>query len=124
MSRKCARSRGREFEDLAKRWLEKRGLRTVTRNYTCRLGELDLVMQDHEYVVIVEVKFRGRDALVSGPESVTSVKQSRLIRTTMHFLQCHPDLQAQPVRFDLISVTEDSPGRKIDWIRDAFTPRL
>lgn len=124
MSRNCARSRGRQFEDLAKRWLEKRGLRTVTRNYTCRLGELDLVMQDHEYVVIVEVKFRGRNALVSGPESVTSVKQSRLIRTTMHFLQCHPDLQAQPVRFDLISVTEDSPGRKIDWIRDAFQPRL
>ena len=124
MSRNCARSRGRQFEDLAKRWLEKRGLRTVTRNYTCRLGELDLVMQDHEYVVIVEVKFRGRNALVSGPESVTSVKQSRLIRTTMHFLQCHPDLQARPVRFDLISVTEDSPGRKIDWIRDAFQPRL
>lgn len=96
----------------------------LARNYTCRLGELDLVMRDHEFVVIVEVKFRAHGALVSGPESVTTVKQARLVRAATHFLQSRPDLQALPVRFDLLSVTEKASQQQIDWIRDAFQPRL
>lgn len=119
-----ARSKGQESEDLAVRWLEHRGLRLMLRNYTCRCGELDLVMQDQEHLVVVEVKFRGRNALVSGPESVTPTKQARLVRAAMHLLQRHPQLQAQPVRFDVLAITGEEHHRKIDWLRDAFQPRL
>ena len=124
MSAAGPRRSGRESEDLALEWLEHRGLRRLARNYTCRLGEVDLIMQDHAHVVIVEVKFRDRRALVSGPESVTPAKQLRLIRTALHFLQRYPDLQVHPVRFDVLCVTKGERGPKIDWVRDAFQPRL
>ena len=49
---------GRRSELYARCWLEERGLTHVCSNYRCRLGELDLVMRDHDCLVIVEVRFR------------------------------------------------------------------
>ncbi|HUM92822.1 MAG TPA: YraN family protein, partial [Candidatus Competibacter sp.] len=45
-------------EDLARRHLETRGLTLVTRNFRCRVGELDLIMRDGEQLVFVEVRSR------------------------------------------------------------------
>ena len=38
------RQRGRRWEQAAESMLRGRGLRPVTRNYTCRCGEIDLIM--------------------------------------------------------------------------------
>ena len=43
-----AKSLGKRAEKLAYRYLKTQGLCLITRNYACRLGEIDLIMQDKE----------------------------------------------------------------------------
>ena len=45
MNENAARRRqlGRQGEDLAATWYEKRGFEVVARNWSCRAGELDIV---------------------------------------------------------------------------------
>lgn len=89
-------------------------------------------MQCEAQLIVVEVKFRRRGALVSGAESVTPSKQRRIALTTLHMLQRHPHLSELAIRFDLLSftgdvtedVTGDANGLQVEWIRDAFRPAL
>ena len=43
--------RGYEAEKHALHYLKKRGLKLLCRNYACRLGEIDLIMKDDNYIV-------------------------------------------------------------------------
>ena len=50
--------RGRYGEDLAVWHLERMGLTVVSRNWRCRIGEIDIVAMDDNAVVVCEVKTR------------------------------------------------------------------
>ena len=102
------------------RYLQARGLRLVTRNFRCRLGELDLIMLDDDCLVFVEVRFRSGD-FVAPALSVDARKQRKLAQTAAFFLAGHSRLADRPVRFDVVAV-ERAPGTRgrIQWIRDAF----
>jgi putative endonuclease len=106
---------GVEFEDLALAYLQRQGLRLQARNYTCRMGEIDLVLLDGATVVFVEVRQRSDRTFGGAAESITGRKRSKIIATARHFLARQPSLPA--CRFDAVLI--DGAGR-IDWIRDAF----
>lgn len=106
---------GQEAEKLAAAFLEKQGLRLVERNYRCRMGEIDLIMNDGATRVFVEVRLRQHRGFGGAAESITSRKQGRLIRAAQHYLQ---QLPRQPAcRFDAVLLD----GYKIEWIKDAFS---
>jgi putative endonuclease len=107
--------RGREAEDLALEFLTGAGLRLKSRNYACRLGEIDLILQDGETVVFVEVRQRRSARFGSAAESITARKQGKLVAAARHYLARERDLPA--CRFDAVLV--DGNGR-VEWIRDAF----
>lgn len=67
--------------------LERHGLRLLAQNWTCRRGELDLVMLDGDTVVFVEVRSRRHTAWGGALESVDSRKRQRLVAAAEHFLQ-------------------------------------
>jgi putative endonuclease len=114
-------STGRIWESRAARYLELRGMRIIARGYRCRLGELDIVACDERELVIVEVRARRAGTLGSALETVTAVKQRRIIRATRHFLMCHPAWHARAVRFDVIAIDGiDTPAPVIDWQKNAF----
>lgn len=111
---------GSKWERLAESFLCKKGLKTLVRNFNCRVGEIDLIMQDEQTLVFTEVRYRASHAYGSGAESVSYTKQRRLIRAAQKFLQIntpHPD---QPCRFDVVSISDRSGRPSIDWIRNAF----
>ena len=112
--------RGAAAEQRACLHLEAHGLRVITRNYRCRMGEIDLVMQDADTVVFVEVRLRGRNALVSAADSVDAHKQSRLIAAAHHYLMTHKQAANAPCRFDCVLMTSEQDAQ-IDWIKNAFT---
>lgn len=112
--------RGAAAERRAGLHLEAQGLRLMTRNYRCRMGEIDLVMQDGAAVVFVEVRLRGRNALVSAAESIDAHKQSRLIAAAHHYLMTHARAANAPCRFDCVLMTSQEDGQ-IEWIKSAFT---
>ena len=108
---------GQMMEDLACRELCRAGLRLITRNYRCRGGEIDLVMQDGEDLVCVEVRYRRSDRFGTPAETVTATKRARLLRAARHYLLYHAS--DVPVRFDVVAIA--GPEARIDWIRNAFT---
>ncbi|MHC4758467.1 MAG: YraN family protein, partial [Planctomycetota bacterium] len=50
---------GRWGEKQSEKFLKRKGLKTLTKNYSCKTGEIDLVMVDTDHsIVFVEVKTR------------------------------------------------------------------
>lgn len=111
---------GRRAERAAERFLTRRGLRTIVRNYRTRVGEIDLVMADSGETVFVEVRYRTRTDFGDGAATVDYNKQTRLVRAARHYLRRQTD--DAPCRFDVISVTRTHYRLRFEWIRSAFTP--
>ena len=106
-------------ENLAARFLEKRGLATTARNYRCRGGEIDLVCHDGKTLVFVEVRLRRNAAYGGAAASVTPTKQRRIILAAQHYLMTH-SLANSDCRFDCV-LLNDVSANHIEWLRDAFT---
>ena len=49
---------GAQAEEQALRFLLSQGLKLKQRNYTCRLGEIDLILLDGQTLVFAEVRMR------------------------------------------------------------------
>jgi len=113
-------TRGQHAEDAACAYLLARGLRLIARNFRCRRGEIDLVMQDTDNLVFVEVRYRRQSRYGSGLESVDRRKQERIVRCAMHFLQQHPQAARSAARFDVVALAPTPGGLQIDWVRNAF----
>jgi len=110
--------RGQAAESQACDYLRERGLSLLERNFRCKLGELDLIMQDGETLVFVEVKYRSRTDYGQGSEAVDRGKQTRLVRAAQVYLQQHPELIHAPMRFDVVSI--DGPRPQVQWLTNAF----
>ncbi|WP_295474118.1 YraN family protein [uncultured Pseudomonas sp.] len=112
---------GREAETFALQHLQQHGLQLLARNWTCRRGELDLVMLDDSTVVFVEVRYRRHNGWGSAMESIDARKQERLIAAAQQFLHEQPRWAESPCRFDVIAV-EGTPGEGnvLNWLKSAF----
>ena len=44
-------------------YLTSRGLKLIEKNFSCRLGEIDIIMHDKDILVFVEVRFRKNNAI-------------------------------------------------------------
>ena len=62
--------KGTIAENKARQYLEKHGLKFVEKNYRCRNGEIDLVMQDKNELVFVEVRYRKNDSYGSALDTI------------------------------------------------------
>lgn len=109
---------GKLAEALAARYLERRGLVVIVRNFRCRGGEIDLVCRDGKVLVFVEVRLRRNVGFGGASASITSAKQRRIILAARHYLA---DCSGQDCdcRFDCVLLDENSES-SIEWIPDAF----
>ncbi len=108
--------RGAAAEQQACDYLEQHGLQSLERNMRCRVGEIDLIMDDGEELVIVEVRARAHGALVDALSSVSAHKRKRIIQATRYWLARHPERADQPLRFDVVAIN----GESLNWHRNAF----
>jgi len=111
-------AKGRLAEDQALAYLKSQGLGLIARNYRCRYGEIDLVMEDRSIVVFVEVRFRGSQRFGGALESVDQRKQAKLIATATQFLKDKRLYRA--VRFDVAALSPSDDGFAVEWVKDAF----
>jgi putative endonuclease len=109
---------GKVVEDLACKFLENNGLQLITRNFQCKYGEIDLIMQDQDVVVFVEVRYRKSSEFGDSVASVTRSKQLKLIQTAKCYLLERNIYDAVLCRFDVWACDADMIN--IKWIRDAF----
>lgn len=94
---------GRYGEQVAARHLQSLGMTVLASRWTCRWGELDLVVQDGDTIVFCEVKTRTSDRHGTGFESVAPPKVARLRRAASAWLQ-ERGLEAASVRLDVVQV--------------------
>ena len=121
MVRGNSRSIGASAEQLAFKYLRKRGLRPVNRNFCCRSGEVDLIMLDAAVLVFVEVRCRSDTRFVQPQLTVDRRKQRKLINTAAVFLAKNNAFRESVCRFDVVGIDwPKAGGARINWIRDAF----
>jgi len=95
----------------------------VTRNFRCRLGEIDLIARDGDAIVFIEVRYRACNRFSRAGLTVDIHKQRKLIRTAALFTAQRSKYANCVMRFDVVAIDADEHGKKtIDWIKDAFRP--
>ncbi len=114
---------GGRSEKLALEHLSSCGLNLITRNFRCRMGEIDLVMQDRDCLVFVEVRYRKASRFASAACSVDSHKQRKLELAAAVFLAQHSQYCDHAVRFDVVAF-DAAPDQRctLQWLQDAFRP--
>jgi putative endonuclease len=117
-----SRLAGHRAERLAESFLCARGLQTIRRNIHCRFGEIDLLMEDHGTLAVIEVRARHKAWPLTAEETVGPAKQARILMATRHLLALMPELDERPLRFDVVAISGSHGDNSISWIRDAFRP--
>lgn len=112
------REKGHCAEEKALQYLTTQGLKLVTQNYYCKLGEIDLIMRDKDYLVFIEVRSRVSAEFGGGMVSITYAKRQKIIKSALHYLMIHKRQNKFAVRFDVISI--DGVSAAITWIKNAF----
>lgn len=84
---------------MAAEFLRAKGYTIVTRNYTIRGGEIDIIALDGEELVFVEVRWRADD---EAEWSVTEEKLDAIRRTATAYLSEMPE--QREFRFDFIGI--------------------
>lgn len=113
---------GSYYEELANRYLQKKGLTLLARNFRHRQGEIDLIMYHDKTLVFVEVRYRKITAYGSAEESITYRKQQSIISTANYFLMKNK-LWDSPCRFDVITIKPSKrpfKSHEFNWITSAF----
>jgi len=114
------RSRGSHWERVAESFLHDRGLKTLSRNYNGRLGEIDLVMLGGGTLVFTEVRYRAGVSHGGGAASVTPTKQRRICRAAQRYLSEERQHARRPCRFDVVAVGRVRNQTLLHWIKGAF----
>jgi putative endonuclease len=119
---------GAAAEAQAEAFLIQQGLVTRTRNYRCKLGEIDLIMLHKTLrgntaettLVFVEVRLRTNKRFAPALETVDYRKQQKIIKTAMRFLQEQKLYDKIRCRFDVIALDQTGTAPPIQWIQNAF----
>jgi len=111
---------GEKGEEVAARFLQKKGYRVLARNFRSRFGEVDIVAQDKDTIVFVEVRTGSRRRIHEPEETIGPLKQSRIVRTAQAYLQKHFPDEPCSARFDVVAIEETHEGFAVRHIPDAF----
>lgn len=104
---------GDHGEDLAKEYLEKKGYKFLKQKLKLFCGEIDLLMQQKDTLIIVEVKTKSSDEFGAPQEEVDFFKKKKLVQLGKALWQLYP---SHSIRIDVIAVDEND---KIEHIINA-----
>lgn len=104
-------------EELAEDFLIKKNYEIKERNWRYLKAEVDIIAETDEYVVAVEVKTRSSDDF-GDPQDFVSKKKIQLLVEAMNAYVEKYDIDKE-VRFDIIALTKQEKGFRIEHLEDA-----
>ncbi len=110
------RATGTKYEEMAAKYLEKKGYRVVQKNYRTPYAEIDLLLEKDHTWIFCEVKFRSNNNCGNPLDAVTKQKQRRISRAALQFYASH-GYEEYACRFDVIAINGDGT---IQHIENAF----
>jgi putative endonuclease len=98
------RAFGAEQETRAQFFFEAMGWTLLDRNYTSRMGELDLIFDaGKNLIVFMEIRFRKTLDYGGAAASVNPAKQKKIIRTALAYIK-EKKLAGKDFRFDVAAL--------------------
>ena len=113
---------GKQAEDQAAQYLERKCYKIYFRNYRFGRFEVDIVCEYKDQIIIVEVKALSSLGIKKPYESVSKIKQRRIVKVADHLL-CEY-FPGRECRFDIVSILLNNKEVKIAHISDAFLPEI
>ena len=107
---------GKHAEDIAVSFLKKRGFLIIERNFFTRLGEIDIVAKEGDFMVFVEVRSARGSSFHDPLESITASKIKRLQKLALLWLN-YRGLAESFIRFDVIAVIFKERYNNTAWDR-------
>lgn len=109
---------GKEGEEKARDYLIQQGYVIFHTNWRWRHYELDIVATSRDELVIIEVKTRSEDYLISPEASVDKGKIKRTVAAADIYARYFR--LSMPIRFDIITLIKKGDDFEIEHIEDAF----
>lgn len=120
---------GKRGEEIALEYLLQQGMRLVARNYRCGHRELDLIMEDGEFLRVVEVRSRRYPAQIEPLESVDERKRRNIVAAARKFWGRWENRrmlsgggEGMEIVFDVVSIIFNGELFKLEHIKGAFAP--
>ena len=85
-------------------------------NFRCKIGEIDIICKDDDYLVFVEVKYRSSSSYGYPMEAVNYKKIKKICKVSDYYRLIHKIKEDTGIRYDVISIK----GEDIEWIKNAF----
>jgi putative endonuclease len=112
-------SLGKISEGIAVEFLKKNHFKIIQRNFSCRVGELDIIAKDKNVFVFIEVR-STRGSLFHNPiDSLTPSKTMRIRVLAQIWLKKY-GINNAPIRFDVIGIVHNDTDIEIKHLKNAF----
>lgn len=112
-------------ENMAADYLKSTGFKIIARNYRCgRLGEIDIIAVENEFLCFIEVKTRTSNLYGSPIEAISYEKRRKIISVAWSYIKQN-SMNGANMRFDVVEITgkkvnNEFKADKINLIRSAF----
>ncbi|NFA59328.1 YraN family protein [Clostridium sporogenes] len=118
----CNKDIGYFGETIATNYIKNQGYIILEKNFRCKLGEIDIIAKDKNFIVFIEVKTRYSSFYGSPSESITFRKQNKIYKTAQLYIINRNIYNKSYFRFDVIEVilnTFDN-SYSVNLIKNAF----
>lgn len=110
---------GRRGEQVAARYLRRRGWRIIGRNFAAAGGEIDLIALDRATLVFIEVKTRIDGEIWTPAAAVDERKRERIRRAASVYVRGRR-ADNREIRFDVVAISGVGRARRIELLKDSF----
>jgi len=115
MNKKENKPTGDIGEQIAAEYLEKLGYKILERNLKLFCGEIDILAQDGDYLVVVEVKTKSNLDFGAPYEMVNFKKRRKLFNLARALSARFP---GQDIRVDVVSIETNNTPAKIEHFQN------
>ena len=106
-------------EELAFKKIKGLGYKKIIRNYSCPLGEVDLIAKDGDTLVFIEIKTRKGKSLGYAKEAVNAKKQRQISKVALAYMKSNKCIGVK-ARFDVIAICLGRGEPEIEVVKNAF----
>ncbi|MGL4731626.1 MAG: YraN family protein [Clostridium sp.] len=110
---------GNKGEDLATKYLQKNNYKIICRNFSCHIGEIDIIAKKHSFLCFIEVKTRNSNYYGAPSEAVNYYKKRKLIKTAQYYM-LKKNFFNYNIRFDVIEIILNQNPPYLNFIENAF----
>ncbi len=117
------KEKGNFAESIVSNFLEKQNFQILSRNFTIKGGEIDIIAKKEDLIIFVEVRSWSRVFWEEGTplQTISKAKMKRIIKTAKYYLlKNRYNIDNFFIRFDVAGVVGEEKEQKIEYFEGAF----